>query len=245
MINNEYLQLLDLDKDIAIKYFTKSIVKTEQQKALEKKLPKLNKKVLEIADIACGGGTLSYHLKSIFPNSKFSLLDFCENGIERAKEINPEKKFSFFCKDMFKSGFADDKFDFVFSWQTLGWIESEDAPKMLNELIRITKPGGKIFLSSLFNLDFDVDIISKVFDYTRPSGKAGKYSNYNTYCKKTLQKWIGNKVTNFKIHKFSPLIDFKKTKNRGLATFTRKTKSERLQISGGMLLNWGILEIRK
>ena len=146
---------------------------------------------------------------------------------------------------MFNSGFKDNSFDYCFSWQTLGWIEHKEAPKMLDEMLRITRKGGKLYLSSLFNTDFNTDIITKIFDYTRPSGQAGMSSNYNTYCYETIEKWIGNEVESFKIHPFSPKIDLGQP-NKGLGTFTKRTEEgTRLQISGGMLLNWGILEITK
>jgi len=240
-----YNEFLKMDKNQTIDYFKKSIIKTEQQKFLET-LIKSSDKNLKIADIACGGGTLSYHLKSIFTKADFSLLDFNADGIENSRQVNPESRFSFFQNDMFSSPFKNEYFDYTFFWQTLAWIEPEEAPKMLDEILRITKKGGKVFVSSLFNLDFDTDILTKVIDYTRPSGQANLSSNYNTYCQQTIQKWIGEKVSNFKIYKFEPSIDFAKTENRGLATFTKKTEfGERLQISGGMLLNWGILEITK
>ncbi len=65
---DNYLQAAQMDKQSTKNYFAKSINKTEQQKALESLLlDSINKGELDrnaplkIADLACGGGTLSYH----------------------------------------------------------------------------------------------------------------------------------------------------------------------------------------
>ena len=78
-----YSKSMKTDKELAKAYFTKSINKTEQQKALESLLLEaINKGILDknapykIVDLACGGGTLSYHLASFFPNATFVLLGY-------------------------------------------------------------------------------------------------------------------------------------------------------------------------
>ena len=111
-------------------------------------------------------------------------------------------------------------------------------------MIRITKKDGKIYLSSLFNIDLDVDIYSKVYDYTREGDKNGGCMAYNTYSKYIVNKWIKDKVQFFKIHKFNTDIDFSYN-GKGVGTFTKECKVNKIQISGGMLMNWGILEIKK
>jgi len=225
-------------------YYSKSIIKTEQQKYLEKLLLEdenfLSKN--EIADIACGGGTLSYHLSFLSKESHFTLVDYMEESLITSKEIHKDNldKVSFQKGDIYKLNFSENQFDFTFCWQTLSWLEAPE--NALLELVRITKPGGKIYISSLFNLEHDVDIYSKVYDRTRNSGKKGEYMFYNTYSYFSVLKWLENKVQNFKIHKFDTNIEFFYNE-RGLGTFTKKCEDGLLQISGGILMNWGILEI--
>ena len=101
-----------------------------------------------------------------------------------------------------------------------------------------------IYLSSLFNFNHDVDIYSKVYDYTRESGKNGIATNYNTYSQFTVNKWLEHQVQSFKIHQFSTSVPFEYT-GKGLGTYTKKSEDELIQISAGMLMNWGILEIKK
>ena len=110
--------------------------------------------------------------------------------------------------------------------------------------MRVVKSGGKIYLSSLFNLQHDVDIYSKVYDHTRESGKNGIAMNYNTYSQYTIKKWLDSQVKSLNIHQFSSSVPFYYD-GKGVGTFTKKCHNEFLQISAGMLMNWGILEIEK
>lgn len=240
-----YLKGLQADKEKTHTYYTKSLaVKTEQQKMLEGLLLKENKKFENIADVACGGGTLSYHLNQKYPDAKFTLIDYNPDAIEIAKLNNPNANFDFKQDSIYElKNIPNNHFDLVCCWQTLSWLD--DAEKALSQLIRIVKPGGKIYASSLFNLDKDVDLYTKVLDHTHESGKQGIYFNYNTFSKKTISSWLQSKVKHFDIIPFHPQMDFK-FEGRGIGTYTIKTETgERVQISAGMLMNWGILIVEK
>jgi ubiquinone/menaquinone biosynthesis C-methylase UbiE len=251
-----YRAILGKDTALVENYYKKSVLKTEQQKFLEKLLnaEKRTMDKFRIADVACGGGTLSYHLKSVFQNSYFFLYDYNQDAINIAKKINIESNFNYAVENIYSLSIDDNSFDYVFCWQTLSWLDN--AQKVLSELIRITKPGGKIYASSLFNLDHDVDLYTKVIDHTRESGQNNLAMNYNTYSCYTIKQWIDNFVQLWIIHKFRMEIDIPSLSTyipppppptRGIGTYTKKIKgsTERMQISAGMLMNWGILEIHK
>ena len=222
-------------------YLRKSIVKTEQQKVLEQLLLDRQFSPKAIADIACGAGALSFHLKSYYPEAAFSLVDAAESALRLAREYNGESV-HYQVGDIFDLQLEDNSFDLVFCWQTLSWLDDAEIP--LRELIRIARPGGHIFASSLFNLAHDVDIYARVFDRTLESGRRGDPYNYNTYSAYTVRNWLDGHVSSFEIHEFSPEIDFLHD-GRGVGTYTVPSNGRRLQLSGGMLMNWGILEITK
>ena len=239
---NEYVKALQANSEETRKYYAKSIVKTEQQKFLEVLLLDSGKVFKDIADIACGGGTLSFHLRSIYPNAHFMLSDLNENALEMAKELNGPactyiKANIYTLKDI-----PDNKYDLVCCWQTLSWLDQPE--KALHELIRITQPGGKIYASSLFNLNHNVDIYAKLLDYTQSNESAGSGFSYNTYSSETVSKWLTNKVTKFQLHEFIPKIDLT-FEGSGRGTFTVNSEKGRLQISSGYLMNWSTLEIEK
>lgn len=241
-----YYKAMKNDTEEYKEYFLKSINKTEQQKFLEKLINEREKKELfNIADLACGAGTLSYHLSNIYENAKFTLVDYNEEAIELAKGLCKKDSFSFQVGDITNLPYKDNEFDGIFCWMTLLVFDEKTAQKALDEFIRILKPGQRIYLSSLFNLDCDVDTYTKIMDHTKESTKQGCFLNYNTYSKKTISEMLKDKVSNFEIIKFSPNIDIL-YEGRGIGTNTKQLMNgERLQISAGMLMNWGILIIEK
>jgi ubiquinone/menaquinone biosynthesis C-methylase UbiE len=206
-MSDMYMAMLKKDEALAENYYKKSIIKTEQQKFLEKLLnaEAWTEEQFKIADVACGGGTLSYHLKNIFQNSQFFLYDYYENAIKIAKKINTENNFNYAIENIYSINVEDNSFDYVFCWQTLLCLDNAQAA--LSELIRITKPGGKIYVSSLFNLDHDVDLYTKEINHTRESGQNNLSANYNTYSYHTIKQWITDLVQSFTIHKFKMEID--------------------------------------
>ncbi|BDB64786.1 hypothetical protein T36_1243 [Helicobacter cinaedi] len=227
---DSYLSAAQMDKQSTKNYFAKSINKTEQQKALESLLvDSIAKNELDrnasyrIADLACGGGTLSYHLSSFFPNASFVLLDYNEDGLELAKEINTESKdrMEFIQGDLRDLPLQDSSFDLVFCWQTLGWVDKESISSVMQEIVRILKPKGRLYASSLFNTEFDVDIVCDFKDLTRESGKAGNWGRYTTFSLPTMQGILQN-YNAFTIHPFIPEIDFPRTTHRGIATYSVK-----------------------
>lgn len=233
-----YIKALQASSEETRAYYRKSLVKTEQQKELERLLAASGRDFSRIADIACGGGTLSYHLSQLYPQAAFCLGDFNSEALDLARELNAGPRFSFSQENIYSLSFADDSFDLVCCWQTLSWLD--DPAKALHELVRIARPGGTIMLSSLFNLDHDVDIYARFTDHTRTDGTF----SYNTYSMKTVGEWLQGKAKSVKAHPFRPEIDFHYD-GRGIGTFTVQSEKGRLQISAGYLMNWAILEIEK
>jgi ubiquinone/menaquinone biosynthesis C-methylase UbiE len=126
---------------------------------------------------------------------------------------------------------------------TLSWLEN--AEKALDQLTRITKPGGRIYLSSLFNLEHDVDLFTKIVDHSSNQENEIIEANYYTYSGKTIAKWLNQKVRQIKFYPFNPSIDFN-YEGRGIGTYTVNTElGKKLQISAGLLMNWAVLEIEK
>lgn len=241
-MEDEYLKGLKANKDSFHQYYSKSIVtKTEQQKFLEKLLEG-KKGFKKIADLACGYGTVSYHLDKMYPDAEFFLADYNDQALEKARQQNPGKNFHFSGDSLYSLSFEDNFFDLVVCWQTLSFIDQPEAA--LKEMIRVTRPGGWLYLSSMFNKDFDVDLYTKAYDYTTNAGQQGIGFSYNTYSQLSVDKWIRHLVTHYEIVDFNPGIDF--TYNgRGVGTFTIPSDGKRLQISANMLMNWGILCIQK
>ena len=172
------------------------------------------------------------------------MIDLNADLLAGARDLNSGSNFCFKIGNIYELDFVNDEvFDLTCCWQTLSWLGHPE--KALKELVRITRPGGRLYLSSLFNHAHDADIYSKVYDWTRDSTKQGHYASYNTYSMKTIYKWLKGLVRDVNLYRFDIDIDLP-DKLRGLGTYTVKQEDgKRLQISAGMLLNWGILKIIK
>jgi ubiquinone/menaquinone biosynthesis C-methylase UbiE len=242
---DKYIKALQKDKVETTDYYSKSFeTKTEQQKFLEEILQLKKFAPSKIADIACGGGSLSYNLSKLY-NSEFSLVDLNEDGLTIAKtNLGKSNQFQFITDSIYElKNINANEFDLTFCWQTLSWLDEPE--KALEQLVKITKKGGYVYLSSLFNIEHDVDIYAKVIDHTRQSSLESPFS-YNTYSQTTLTKWLNKlDIQKFRLIPFSPSIDLF-YEGKGIGTYTVNTEEgKRLQISAGMLMNWAILEIQK
>lgn len=240
---DDYIKALNVDSDIAEAYYKSSFAKTEQQKFLESLLASRTLAPTTIADIACGAGSLSYHLKQIYSGARFSLVDINPEALRIARSIDSLQSETILEGSIYELPLDDNCFDLVFCWQTLFVLEAPQEG--LLELLRITKPNGRVFVSSLFNVDSDVDICARLVDHTRRSAQAGLFMSYNTYCLATVESWLQGIATQHAVHPFAIGIDLE-VAGRGLGTRTiRCTDGSRLQVSGGLLMHWGILEIQK
>jgi ubiquinone/menaquinone biosynthesis C-methylase UbiE len=241
---DSYQQALQADKRESGEYYRSSLnTKTEQQKQLEALLRAQALQPATIADIACGGGGSSYHLGSLYPDAAYTLIDLNEDALLVAKEATKDLDATCTVGDIYDLQLASDTFDLVVCWQTLSWIDRPEAA--LRELVRICRPGARIYASSLFNVHHDVDIYSHVEDHTRASSAQGLRYVYNTYSLASVRKWVAGLVSHVHVHEFSIPIDLTYA-GRGLGTYTVPVEGgRRLQLSAGMLLNWGILELQK
>lgn len=241
--DDDYLASLSADRSLTTAFHTKGVVKSEQQKALEKLIAGAGLSPSRIADIACGGGTLAHHLAGIFPTALFTLCDMDHAALDLARELNGNSRFKYVHDDINTlAAIEDGSFDLVCCWQTLSWLNNPEAA--VEQLVRITSPGGRIYASSLFNLQHDVDIRARVQDHTRQGAAATHWYEYNTFSERTVDVWLNGKVRSHALHPFSPGIDIVNS-TKGLGTFTVPTPTGRLQVSGGLLMNWAILEIVK
>ncbi|MBK7666211.1 MAG: methyltransferase domain-containing protein [Sphingobacteriaceae bacterium] len=245
--NDDYINAFKINNDNSKGYYQKFLnEKSEQQKYLEEILGEDDGSKFKIADTACGSGTLTHHLLKKFPNADFFLSDINEGALDLAKNnLDASRNIDYRKSSIFALDYKDNSFDRVFCWQTL--LALDKPEEALYELIRICKPGGKIILSSLFNIKYDVDIYTSFIDHTLESSKENIYMQYNTISEFTLKKWLSGKTTSYKLFEFIPKADFKNslTNPRGTGSYTVNTSEKKLQLTGGMLMNWAILEITK
>lgn len=245
MHEDQYISALKKDGEFVIEKFNSFIGhKSEQQKFLEYLLERDSVQFGNAADIACGSGALSYWLSRKYTDARFTMADLNDDLIEEARKANPGERFAFHVQNIYDlSELRDGEYDLTFCWQTLLCLE--EPQRALDELIRITRKKGRIYISSLFDPDHDVDIYARMVDWTRKSAGDGHYTPYNTFSMTTINRWLRGKVEQVKLHPFEIGIDLPDAL-RGLGTYTvRLENGNRKQFSGSLHLNWGILELMK
>jgi ubiquinone/menaquinone biosynthesis C-methylase UbiE len=229
-------------------YYLSSITrKTEQQKFLEEQLSQIysTSSCLSVSDLCCGSGSVSYHLSHLFKNWSFHLLDLSEQSELIVKEL--PARFIFDRCSAYSTPYEDAMFDIVICWNTILHLESPEL--LFREITRILKPGGRLFVSTLINLDHETDILARVRDLSDSShiNQFGYPREYirNTYSVRTLQEYIGRSLKIARILPFNIPIRLL-NKPSGIGTYTITTlDGVNLQVSGGFLMNWAYLEIFK
>lgn len=243
---NNYVKVIQADNIKAKEYYLKTVAnKTEQQKFLENLLVQKNLfNPKSVIDVSCGGGSTCLHLSNVLDEDvTYKLVDLNPFAIEIAKKTTEGMNVSYEISSLFDLKMDYGKFDLVLCMQTLMVLDS--PIKVINELISLCRPSGRIIISSLFNENHDVNITSIIEDLTRPSSHKMMKYEYHTYALSPIIQKIKDSVSEIRYHPFSIGIDIA-SEGRGIGTFTKKLANNKfLEISGGVLMNWGFLEIIK
>ncbi|GBB92054.1 hypothetical protein RclHR1_01960004 [Rhizophagus clarus] len=102
----------------------------------------------EVLDAGCGAGSWAFDIASSFPRSKVTGIDISPI---QPSGIKP-KNFTFIQANLLDGlPFKDNTFDFIFQRFLIASIAVDQWPTVMNELIRILKPGGYLEL-----MEFDL-----------------------------------------------------------------------------------------
>ncbi len=96
-----------------------------------------------ILDAGCGGGRFSYALATL-GSRKVTGIDFGIDGLKSARETFKAKNLTYKQGNVLELPFKDNEFDFVLSNGVIH--HTEDFKKGLEEVIRVCKPGGDIYI---------------------------------------------------------------------------------------------------
>jgi SAM-dependent methyltransferase len=216
-------------------------VKSSQQRLLERLLGQDDYQFERAADICCGGGALSYWLGAEYPRVHFTLIDQSQPILSQAHALCEPVDHTAVLGDVYRLPIKDAAFDLVCCWQALSWLER--PPDALLEMLRVTRAGGRIYLSALFNTEHDVDCYCRVFDWTRSATQEGHPLWYITFSLRTLTLWLDGRVQSIQHVPHQIDVDLRYD-GRGLGTYTsRLADGSRLQQSAGMTLNWGVVRL--
>ena len=102
-----------------------------------------------ILDAGCGTGRNGFYLAEKY-HAKVSAFDFASSAISFAKQNFSHPNISFLVHDMKdRLPFEKDSFDFVFDVMASFSLSGEEREKYLQELHRVLKPGGYMYVRTL------------------------------------------------------------------------------------------------
>jgi ubiquinone/menaquinone biosynthesis C-methylase UbiE len=104
-----------------------------------------------ILDCGCGAGAFLKVLSDRHPGLKFTGLDYSPSLVERARE---RLQGDFLVADITDLRFLDSaRFDHTISFGTMMYLGSEEAVvRALEGMVRVTKPGGMIYIGEVSDL---------------------------------------------------------------------------------------------
>ena len=138
-------------ENVGIELFDDLIFKSNFLKTFKELIPRLELRGTEkILEMGAGQGWASAILKSKYPNSYVVASDlvpvalhFCTH-YEKFLNAYIDEKWAFNCRDI---PFKDNEFDRIFTMAAFHHFgENNDYSKVINEMVRVLKPQGKIVL---------------------------------------------------------------------------------------------------
>ena len=202
------------------------------------------KEKLNVGDIGCSNGEFCYYLKKKFKNFNIIGFDVLNELIIKARR--KVKNVNFFQGSILNKNLTNkNKFHISFCLGVLSIFDSFELS--INNLIRWTKPKGRIYIFTFFNnYPFEVNIkFSKSENWM--SGKPKFWeSGYNVFSKKTISKYLKEhkSVRKFRFYDFTMKKRIKQNHNDYLRSWTIDTEKKKLIMNGTNLLHpFSILEI--
>ncbi|RUS15066.1 S-adenosyl-L-methionine-dependent methyltransferase [Endogone sp. FLAS-F59071] len=128
-------------------YQIRFVLQNNQMAPVRKEL----RRGIKVLDAGCGTGIWSVEMARDYPKSDFTATDI--NSVFDDTIVDAPTNVRFMLANTLELPFEDDTFDYVFQRLQLGSFREKEWPQALQQLIRVTKPGGRtpLFFSSSFN----------------------------------------------------------------------------------------------
>lgn len=101
---------------------------------------------LNILDFGCGVGRLLLHFNKIYKSNNYFACDIDDTSVNFISQSYPNVE-SYTNNHIPPLKYNDSQFDMIYSLSIFSHINIEEQPLWLEELSRVTKPGGYLFLT--------------------------------------------------------------------------------------------------
>lgn len=205
---------------------------------LKKIIKKPYKKQLTLVDHGCADGQFLNVISKDDYFNDFKLIgtDVHNKLLLKAKRVIKKSRLkvklgSIYNQDIFKNRSIDIS-------NVCGVLPLFKDLKIIKNCINWSKPGGVVFISSIFN-DYDYDVYVSYNDSTAKNlNKVKKKFGWNIFSKKTISKFLENskRVKNYQFIKFHLNTDIKPNKKMPYKLWTLKTKKNKNICINGLSL---------
>jgi ubiquinone/menaquinone biosynthesis C-methylase UbiE len=163
-----------------------SPIKHSKRNPMIDDLKLLDSKNLSVIELGCGIGEMIPFLEEQF--KEVHAMDFSHEMIAQAKERNSGGKTNFFVMDMSNMQELEEKYDVAVAINSILTTDMLKLNKMINEIYKILKPGGRLFviLPSMEcyiyqNMLFVDDKLSKEMSQEKVIIQASKILDHKSY----------------------------------------------------------------
>ena len=244
--NSDYMKAWLLDKEKTISYLQSRQKLSSQQVFLNNLIKKnfQNIKNAKIADIACGAGWSTIHLAKEFGIKQASLYDLSSIALKLAVDNIKESEMD--KVDIFHEDISNPywickyEYDLIINLMSLSWVENPF--EFLRNMIYSLSTSGTLIISTLVNRwhpNIDLKVLQK------DNSRKGEYK-LNIFSEFTIKEYL-KKIKgeySLNIHPFNIDQELKKPSDKGMGTYTLNCNDEFIEISGGLLYQWGFIEIK-
>jgi ubiquinone/menaquinone biosynthesis C-methylase UbiE len=201
-------------------------------------------------DVGCGAGANIYWFSKSFGETKWVGLDIVENLLHLGRSVFTKlgmgNQVDFITGDFYnlENYFEGHCFDLVLSIQTLSWLPEYEG--ILPKLFTLAKPGGFVFVTSLFT-DFHVEAKIKIVEYPQNDDWKGVGPcYYNIYCYDRFKDFcLQHGAEQVIAEDFWIDVDLVPPENRLMGTYTQTLENGlRLQCSGPLMMPWKFIAIK-
>lgn len=131
----------------AVQYDDVAVIQREIGDRLFERLSYLAMRPAVVLDLGCGTGTWTQQLKQRYTDALVMGLDYALPMLGAAKSRASIDAFTLLQANMMQCPIARNSVDLVFANQVVHW--SSDMPALFKEVMRVLKPGGCFFFSTL------------------------------------------------------------------------------------------------
>ncbi|HEY8964188.1 MAG TPA: class I SAM-dependent methyltransferase [Alphaproteobacteria bacterium] len=194
-------------------------------------------------DLGCASGEMLHFIRRDFPQMELAGIDLFDEFIQEAKARHPDIDFRTESALDLPTDMSG-KYDVTTAFGLMSLFDETEISTFWDNVLRITKPGGLIYVLSPVN-EYGVDMMIR--HRKRIQKKLTDWeSAWNIHSQETIRELLASKGQEVEFRPFQITMQLE-PKEDPLRTWTMKTEKNDLQLTNGMklLVNHYYMVVRK